>query len=83
MADTIQTPDTLLQQVWVERQIEHHQLVSKLEVTTFRANFTTDQHLRAALFLGKISRGFIALNDRHAFMEYRCTNAFTLTQCLL
>ncbi|CSC77124.1 Uncharacterised protein [Vibrio cholerae] len=83
MTNTVQTSDTLLKQIRVERQIEHHQLVRKLEVTTFGADFTTDQHLRAALFLGKVSSGFIAFNDRHAFMEYRCADTLTLTQCLL
>ncbi len=35
LTDTIQTTDTLLQQVRVKRQIEHHQTAGKLEITAF------------------------------------------------
>ena len=61
LTNTVQTTNTLLKQVWVERQIKHHKLVSELEVTTFRADFTTDKNLSAALLLSKVSRSFITL----------------------
>ena len=35
LADTVKTADTLLQQIRVERQIEHHQIAGELEVTAF------------------------------------------------
>ena len=38
LADTVQTADTLLQQIRVERQIEHHQLTGELEVAAFGAD---------------------------------------------
>lgn len=35
LTDTIQSADTLFQQIRVERQIEQHQMAGKLEVTPF------------------------------------------------
>ena len=47
LTDTVEAPDTLLQQIRVKRQIEHHQLIGKLEVTPFRTDFRAEQHLCA------------------------------------
>ena len=41
LTDTVETANTLLQQIRVERQIEHYQVAGKLEVTAFGANFRT------------------------------------------
>ncbi len=49
LANTIQTADTLLKQIRVEGQIEHHQTAGELEVTPFGADFGTEQYLCAAV----------------------------------
>ena len=38
LADTVQAADTLFQQVRVERQVEQHQVMGKLEIATLTAN---------------------------------------------
>ncbi|MNT94095.1 hypothetical protein D3C72_2357100 [compost metagenome] len=35
LANTVQTANTLFQQIRVKRQIEHHQFAGELEVTAF------------------------------------------------
>lgn len=83
LADTVQTADTLLQQIRVERQIEHHQLTGELEVAAFGADLGTQQHLRAFLFGGEVGSGAVALDDRQPFVEHRGADRFTLAQHLL
>lgn len=39
LTDTIQTPNTLLQQIRVEWQVKHHHVAGELEVTSFRTDF--------------------------------------------
>ncbi len=57
LTNTIQTPNTLLQQIRVKWQIEHHEMAGKLEVTAFRSDFGTEQNLCAAVFFTKALRG--------------------------
>ena len=75
LADTVQTADTLFQQVRVGRQVEHHQVVRKLEVAAFAADLGADQHLGAELFIGKVGGCPVALQNAHALMEHRGRNA--------
>ena len=83
LTDTVETANTLLQQIRVERQIEHYQVAGKLEVTAFGANFRTQQHLGAGVFFGEPCGGTVALNDGHTFMEDRGADPFALAQNLL
>ena len=46
LADTVETTDTLLQQIRVKRQVEHHQVAGELEVASFGADLGAQQHLR-------------------------------------
>ena len=63
LADTVKTTDTLLQQIRVERQVEHHQVAGELEVAAFRADFRTQQHLSAGIFLGEPGGGAVAFDN--------------------
>ena len=83
LTDTVETADTLLQQIRVKRQVEHHQVAGELEVTSFGADFGAQQHLRAGVFFGKPRRGAVAFDNRHPFMEHRGADAFALAQHLL
>ena len=83
LANTIQTADTLLEQIRVEGQIEHHQMAGELEVTPFRADFGAEQHLRAAILFREPGRRAVAFNNRHPFMEHCCADTFALAQYLL
>ena len=83
LADTVKTADTLLQQIRVERQVEHHQIAGELEVTAFGADLRTQQHLSAGIFLGEPGGGAVAFDNRHPFVEHRGANAFALAQDLL
>ncbi len=82
LADTIETADTLFQQIRVERQIEHDQVAGELEVTAFRTDFRAQHHLSAAVLFGKPRRGAVAFNDGHAFVEHGGTDTFAFTQDL-
>ncbi len=75
LADTIESPDTLFEQVGVPGQIEHHQMVAELEVAPFGADFRADQHLAAAIVVGKGGGRAIAFDQAHLFMENRCLDA--------
>ena len=63
------------QAIRVKRQIKHHQLVSKLEVTAFWSRF----HYRSAPERRPLPEqskaGFVTLENRHAFVEYGGANA--------
>lgn len=59
----------------MRRQVEHHQMVGKLEVAAFAADLGADQHLRAELFVGEVGGGAVAFEDAHAFMEHRGRDA--------
>ena len=83
LADTVQTANTLFQQVRVKRQIEHDQLACELEVTAFGTNLGTQQNLSTGIFFGKPCGCTVTFDDGHTFMEHGGTNAFTLTQNLL
>ncbi len=43
LADTVETTDTLLQQIRVKRQVEHHQVAGELEVASFGADLGAQQ----------------------------------------
>ncbi len=80
LADPVQTADTLFQQVRVGRQVEQHQVMGKLEVATFTADFGTDQYLGAEFFVCEVGRSTVALKNVHAFVEHRRRNTGTHTQ---
>lgn len=83
LADTVETTDTLLQQIRVKRQVEHHQVAGELEVASFGADLGAQQHLGAGVFFSKPRRGAVAFDNRHPFMEHRGADAFALAQHLL
>ena len=83
LTNTVQTTNTLLQQVRVERQIEHHQTAGELEVTPLGADLRAEQHLGTAVLFGEPRRGAVALDNGHALMEHRRANTFPLAQNLL
>ena len=80
LADPVQTADPLLQQVRVGRQVEQHQVMGKLEVTTFTADFGTDQYLGAELFVCEVGSSTVALQNVHAFVKDRRWNTGTHAQ---
>jgi len=80
LADPVQAPDALFQQVGVGRQVEQHQVMGELEVAAFTADFRADQHLGTELFIGKIGSGAVTLQNIHAFVEYRGRDAGAHTQ---
>ena len=82
LADTVETTDTLLQQIRVKRQVEHHQVAGELEVASFGADLGAQQHLGAGVFFSKPRRGAVAFDNRHPFMEHRGADAFALAQHL-
>ena len=83
LTDTVQTTNTLFQQVRVERQVEHHQVAGELEVTPLGADFRTQHHLGTAIFFAKPGCRAVTFNDRHSFMEHGGADPFTLAQDLL
>ncbi len=82
LADTIETTDTLFQQIRVERQIEQHQVAGKLEVATLGADLGAEQHLGAPLGLGEIGGGLVPLQDGHPLVEHGATDPLAGTQRL-
>ena len=83
LADTVEAADTLLQQIRVKRQIEHHQIAGELEVASFGTDLRAQQHLGAGVFFGKPRRGAVAFYNRHSFMEHGGADTFALAQHLL
>ncbi len=83
LTNTVQTANTLFQQVRIERQIKHHQMAGELEVTPFGADFRAQHHLGAAIFFAKPGRSAVTFNDRHPFMEHGGADTFALAQNLL
>ena len=71
LADAIQAANALLEQIGIQRQIEQHQMMGKLEIAAFAADFRADQHLAAGFLVGKERRGAVAFDQAHAFVEYR------------
>src|SRR5882724_4296678 len=50
LSDPVKTSDPLLQQLRRERKIKQHEVVRKLEVPAFAANFRTDQNAGSMFF---------------------------------
>ncbi len=69
LADAVETTDPLFEQIRVGRQIEHHQVMGKLEVTALGTDFRADQYLSTELFISEVRGCTIALQNAHAFME--------------
>jgi hypothetical protein len=63
LANTVQTANTLLQQVRVEWQVKHHQMAGELEVTPFRADFRAQQNLCAAILFTEPGGSAVALDN--------------------
>ena len=38
LTDTIETADSLLEEIWIERQVKQYQVMGKLEVAAFAAD---------------------------------------------
>ncbi len=62
LADAIQTTNALLEQIGIQRQIEQHQMMGKLEIAPFAADFRANQNLTAGIFISKVSGSAIPLN---------------------
>src|ERR1700722_6155817 len=63
LADTVQPPNSLLEKFRIDWKIEQDQMVSKLKVAAFAANFRTEQNVRTTFF-GEPCGIAIALNQR-------------------
>ena len=74
LADAIEAPDTLFEQVRIQRQIPQDHIVRKLEIAAFRADLRAQQQTRAA-GLGKMRSIAVALYHGQGFMEPRQLHA--------
>ncbi len=83
LSDTVQPTNPLLQQVRIGRQVEQHQMMGKLEVTTFAANLGADQRLGALLTVGEIGRGTVPLHQTQVFVERRTADTGPQLQVVL
>ena len=68
LADAIESPDALLDEPGIERQIEQHEVMSKLEVASLAANLRADEEPRAVR-IRKPRGAAVALNQRHVLVE--------------
>ena len=82
LADAVQAPDALLQQVRVQGQVEQHQVVGELEVAALAADLRADQGLGALLGIGEEGGGPVALHDLHLLVEEGGMDALALQQGL-
>ena len=69
LADAVQAPDALLQQVRLQGQVEQDQVMGKLEVAPLAADLRAQQDLGPVLHRGKVGGGAVALDELHALME--------------
>ena len=80
LADAVEATDALLEQLRISRQVEQHQMMGELEVTTLAADLGAEQDLGALVGVGEEGGGAVALDDRHAFVEHSGLNAGALKQ---
>ena len=83
LANAVQSPDALLQQIGVQRQVEQHQVATELEVAAFTADLGAHQNLGAAFGAGKIGGGAVAVDQVHVAMEHAAADAGIDPQILL
>ncbi len=76
LADTVQSPDTLFEQVWVKRQVEQDQVMSELKVPPLAADLGAQQKTGSG-GVGKEMCRPVAGDDTHAFMKNGGVNAMT------
>ena len=62
LPDSVEPPDALFEQFGIQRQIEQHQVMGKLEVPALTANFGADEET-GSFFLGKPGRITIPLHQ--------------------
>ena len=68
LANAIEATDALLHEAGIERQIKEHEVMRELEITSFTADFGTEQELGAGR-LGKPRSLSVALHQREAFVK--------------
>ena len=83
LTDTVQPANSLFQQVRVGGQIKQNQVMGKLEVAAFTADFRADQRLGALLAVGKIGGGTISLQQAQVLVEGGAANAGPQLQVML
>ena len=70
LADAVQPADALFQQVRIQRQVQQHQMVGKLEVPAFGADLGTDQRLGTIHIIGEEGGSPVPLDQVHVLMEH-------------
>ena len=68
LADAVETPDTLFQQLRIDRQIKQHQVMRELKIAAFAADLRAEKDACAFLF-GEPCGVSIPLHEGQAFME--------------
>ena len=68
LADAVEPPDALLQQVRIQRQIPKHEVMRELEIAPLRADLGTQQQA-CAFHFGEIGGIAVALKQAHAFVK--------------
>ena len=79
LPDAVEPPDALLQQFWIERQVEQHEVMRELEVPSLAADLRTDEEPRAVR-LRKPRRLAVALHQGQPFVECRHLHVQALAQ---
>ena len=74
LTDPVQTADTLVQQIRMEREVEAYEVLRKLKIAALTANFRADQRLRAAAFLGKVRGSAVSLDQAQILVKGRAAN---------
>ena len=62
LPDAVETADSLLQKLWIERKIKQHQVMGELEVAALAPNLGSDEE-PCAICLGKPGRIAIPLHQ--------------------
>ena len=63
LADSIKASYPLLEQIGIERQVKQNQMMRKLEVTAFAADFRANQNLSTVFFIGKPGSSPVSCDD--------------------
>ena len=64
----VEAPNTLLDETWIDWQVEQHEMMRELEVAALAADFGADQEPRA-VGIRERGRTAIALNQRQVFVK--------------
>src|SRR5690349_21657811 len=68
LPDAIETPEPLLEQFRVERQIKQHEMMGELKITPFASDFGTDQQ-SCTVVLREPRRVAVAFDQGKAFVK--------------